>query len=226
MLGEMEALSNAIAREERILLGILPGVGIGLFGAIVALVFAARRVSRPIEDLARQADRVAAGDYDLPPPSPRRDEFGTLGKAMHDMAAAISEREERIRYNATHDPITDLPNRRSLIAAIEDNAKGPAAMLAVIAPRWRETTNTVGRDIGERAMRAWADRIKSRAPTDAVVAAIGEASFGLFLPEASESEALSVGRNLIAALSVPYEEEGLAIDAGVAIGVEIGRAHV
>ncbi|UWX04664.1 HAMP domain-containing protein [Pseudoxanthomonas sp. NC8] len=71
------------------------------FGLSVGLTCAwliARSVSRPVEALAALAQRIAAGDYSLPPPPARTDELGQLAGAFGNMAHAIREREAHILH--------------------------------------------------------------------------------------------------------------------------------
>ena len=65
----------------------------GLFGAIalvLIVVFIARTVTRPIEQLARAAQQVAGGQLDAPLPAVRtRDEIGRLSAAFKEMQTAL-----------------------------------------------------------------------------------------------------------------------------------------
>src|SRR5262249_31933762 len=89
-----------------------------VFGLLAALVIA-RGVARPVEALAATARRIAAGDYSPPPPLAQRGEVGELAGALANMAQAIGEREERIRFQSGHDAATGLPNRIAAEALIQ-----------------------------------------------------------------------------------------------------------
>ncbi|PWF22706.1 biofilm regulation protein phosphatase SiaA [Corticimicrobacter populi] len=57
---------------------------------ILAFGYAVERlVLRPVRDLQRSAQALAAGHYDVVPPSPRHDELGDLNRAFSTMAAQI-----------------------------------------------------------------------------------------------------------------------------------------
>lgn len=66
---------------------------LGLFAAMLLALalFAARRLARPLERLARAADRMAAGDFDTAiVASRRRDEIGRLERALEHARLAVS----------------------------------------------------------------------------------------------------------------------------------------
>jgi len=74
----------------------------GLFtGGIIALVLAlglswmiARRLTRPIEELARMTQAVIAGDYSVQPPHESSDEIGILGRSFAQMITALRDTAE------------------------------------------------------------------------------------------------------------------------------------
>src|SRR5262249_30903696 len=103
--------SVAIAWAALLALGLL----LGLLGSLLI----ARGVSRPVEALAATARRIAAGDYRPPEPLAQRDELGELAAAFANMARAIGDREEQIRFQSGHDAVTGLPNRVAAEAAIQ-----------------------------------------------------------------------------------------------------------
>jgi two-component system, OmpR family, phosphate regulon sensor histidine kinase PhoR len=74
-----------------------------LFGSVViALVvtvvsyFISRRISHPIEELKRGADRFAAGQLDTRLPIPDSEEIGSLAISMNRMAAQLGERIQTV----------------------------------------------------------------------------------------------------------------------------------
>lgn len=223
-------LSDALRRYQRILLGLLPALALGGGAALIGLAAIARGMSRPIETLAAHTMRIAAGDYTPPAPLARTDELGQLSVALHDMTRAISDREERIRHHATHDPITGLTNRDAFV--VEAAASAPeGAMLVVALTSWRETIRTVGRDVGERLMLDVGGRIASLFPPGTPIGAIGENSFAIYLPS-GDIETATASAAEIAALcdrpyqqADPYQEPGLTIDVPVVAGIALRPIH-
>ncbi|OEU47931.1 MAG: PAS domain-containing sensor histidine kinase [Desulfobacterales bacterium S3730MH5] len=67
------------------------GLIIGLFAAMLSLVVS-RRISRPIEDLKKGAERFARGDFQFRLPVSNLEEIGGLSEAMGEMALQLHER--------------------------------------------------------------------------------------------------------------------------------------
>jgi signal transduction histidine kinase len=74
--------------------------GVGLAGALVAVLISlhlARRLSRPINQLAHAATEVAAGSFDVRLEEPRaRDEVWALTVAFNRMSDALSQRDAKL----------------------------------------------------------------------------------------------------------------------------------
>jgi HAMP domain-containing protein/predicted Ser/Thr protein kinase len=84
----------------------LRSVVLELGGAILLLALPvsfglARRISRPIEQLARGADAVRHGQLDIVLPRARQDELGTLARAFGAMVAELREKRELEQLLAT-----------------------------------------------------------------------------------------------------------------------------
>ena len=71
-------------------------LGAGLAVAVIAAVFIARNVTRPVLELARGARRISEGDYAGRMDIPGRDEISTLAVSFNEMAAGLQDRE-RVR---------------------------------------------------------------------------------------------------------------------------------
>src|SRR5215831_429823 len=83
----------------------------GVIVSILASLAIARRVARPVRELASVARRIAAGDYSTTPASSGVVEIGDLAAAFRAMQDDIASRESRIMDLAYCDPLTQLPNR-------------------------------------------------------------------------------------------------------------------
>jgi eukaryotic-like serine/threonine-protein kinase len=80
----------------------------GLAAVLIALVLSllvARRIARPVGQLAVAADQAAQGDYEQHIDTRRKDEVGTLAKAFHRLLADLREQQEIAGY------VTDLSSQ-------------------------------------------------------------------------------------------------------------------
>lgn len=93
-VGELEEPFNALKRKISLwLLGLLLlGVTLGL---LISLAIA-RRMSRPLLELASSAQRVAAGDTEIILPITSQDEVGHLTTTFNQMTATLRERDQRL----------------------------------------------------------------------------------------------------------------------------------
>ncbi|MFP5230319.1 MAG: ATP-binding protein [Acidobacteriota bacterium] len=70
--------------------------GLGIIFAVVASLWIAARISRPIEELARAAGRVAAGDWETRVDIRSLDEVGDLARSFNNMTRQLSDQRERL----------------------------------------------------------------------------------------------------------------------------------
>jgi len=203
------------------------------FGLTVGLVCAwliARGMSRPIEELAALARRIASGDYSVPgngTPA-RADELGQLANAFGNMANAIREREVRILYQAGHDQVTGLPNRAYTETAIRHalvaRPEASAALLMLGLGRLPEIIKTLGHVVADRLMREAGARLQAPAG-DGLVARATDTQLSIFLPGAARPQALEVAQRIVEALGEPYREDDLTLDFAPAIGIALTPEH-
>ena len=70
--------------------------GIGILFAVGASLWIAARISRPIEELARAASQVAAGDWNTRVDIRARDEIGVLGRSFNNMTNQLTDQRDRL----------------------------------------------------------------------------------------------------------------------------------
>jgi len=70
--------------------------GLGIIFAVLASLWIAARISRPIEELARAAGRVAAGDWEARVDIRSLDEVGDLARSFNNMTRQLSDQREKL----------------------------------------------------------------------------------------------------------------------------------
>jgi nitrogen fixation/metabolism regulation signal transduction histidine kinase len=68
----------------------------GILFAILASLWIAARISRPIESLARAAEEVAEGNWDTQVPQGGRDEIGALARSFNHMTSELASQRDRL----------------------------------------------------------------------------------------------------------------------------------
>ena len=70
--------------------------GLGIIFAVLASLWIAARISRPIEELARAAQQVASGDWETRVNIRSLDEVGALARSFNNMTRQLVEQRERL----------------------------------------------------------------------------------------------------------------------------------
>ena len=90
----LRSLDRELAPFRQIQNALLLGGGMALLLAFILSWLITKRMTRPIEQLARMAQAVTNGDYSIQPPVGRRDEVGILGRAFAKMITSLRDKAE------------------------------------------------------------------------------------------------------------------------------------
>jgi len=140
----------------------------------------------------------------------------------------ITERrrsEERIKYLARHDTLTQLPNRayfneemKKAELRIENGEK--IALLCLDLDNFKEINDTYGHGIGDEVLRGVSARLKQGKQRDEIVARMGGDEFMyLAMPIKGRECASIIAKRILEKLSKPLVVEGYEIVVGTSIGI-------
>jgi len=90
----LRSLDTELAPFREIENSLLVGGGGALLLAFIVSWLIAKRVTRPIEELAGMAQAVTAGDYSVHPAIDRQDEVGILGRSFAKMITSLRDKSE------------------------------------------------------------------------------------------------------------------------------------
>lgn len=122
--------------------------------------------------------------------------------------------EEELKYNATHDHLTGLPNRTVLNAYIEDelhkNKATPLnyAVLFVDLDSFKSVNDTYGHVVGDRVLIEAARRIKSAVGEKGLVTRHGGDEFVVLVPYNEDEKLVSLATKILQVLEIPFQIEG------------------
>jgi len=134
--------------------------------------------------------------------------------------------EERIRYLATHDELTGLPNRvwfgELLQLAIQTAQRHGRkfAVLFIDLDQFKSINDTLGHAVGDQLLEAIALRLKSCLRGADVVARLGGDEFVVLLQDLHRSEDVAaVATKILSAVVEPVEVHGLHCRVTASIGI-------
>ena len=221
-----------------------------LLVALAMSVVMARGITRPLQQLAQIARRIAAGDYSAPTPPPGAGEIGDLTLAFHSMQDGLATRETKIMDLAYRDTLTGLPNRALFSDRLQQAlrmaarlgptglpdprgtsrelavAAAPVSVLLMDVDHFKYVNDTLGHQIGDLLLREVAERLTGvvRRESD-TVARLGGDEFVVLLPSDNADGARRVARNIQGALEAPMTLDGHVVDCRVSIGIATFPEH-
>jgi diguanylate cyclase (GGDEF)-like protein len=176
-----------------------------------------------LNKLSRAASRLSAGDYEADLPQQSGDEIGELTNVFHDMrqslaayhqqlqgevdnhrrtAVALEEEKERASYQATHDSLTGLINRREFErrltetlheANLDDNHH---VLLYMDLDQFKIVNDTCGHIAGDALLQQLNLAIQDRIRQNDTLARLGGDEFGVLLKHCNIEDGLRVADNL------------------------------
>lgn len=136
--------------------------------------------------------------------------------------------EEKIRYLAYYDALTDLPNRELLkdrLTLALAHAHRNGQMLAVIfldLDHFKAINDTLGHSAGDQLLQEVAKRLLSCLREGDTIARMGGDEFTLLLPQISQPEdATVVARKILEALSPSFQLEGHDLHITCSMGIAL-----
>ncbi|MBW8717448.1 MAG: EAL domain-containing protein [Variovorax paradoxus] len=147
-------------------------VALAILLSAAAATVVSRRITGSIARLVAFSGRVAAGDFSARTPQGHADEFGILASAMNQMAESIENSNallessaDTLKHQATHDPLTGLPNR----ALLEDRLRQAISyadrygrLMTVVfinLDGFKRINDSLGRKGGDELLKVMAERM-------------------------------------------------------------------
>jgi diguanylate cyclase (GGDEF)-like protein len=139
------------------------------------------------------------------------------------------EREAADRaHQATHDPLTGLPNRArldDLVGHALDAAyatRGRVGLLVVDVDSFSQVVDAFGHSSADGLLIQACGRIRGLVPESASLARLSGEQFAIVLPEVADSEAVvGAARLLIAGFDPPFQTEGVLLALSVNVGIAV-----
>lgn len=137
--------------------------------------------------------------------------------------------EERLAYQAFHDPLTDLPNRRLFRDRVDHALAAPirpgatTVVIFIDLDNFKVVNDSFGHASGDEVIVAAARRIAACARAGDTAARLGGDEFGLLLENVTvEQAAAFADRILLALYDTPVEFSGRTVNVGASVGIATG----
>lgn len=138
--------------------------------------------------------------------------------------------EQQVRWTATHDAMTQLPNRSLFQARLDQlTAEGDRADFALLLldiDDFKQVNDTLGHDAGDALLTTVGERLRQAVRPEDFVARLGGDEFAIILEGVrSEAGATSAGAKILESLREPWIYAGRVDDCRVSIGASIAKMH-
>jgi diguanylate cyclase (GGDEF)-like protein/PAS domain S-box-containing protein len=140
----------------------------------------------------------------------------------HDIHDARQYQDE-LRYQASHDPLTRLPNRSLFNERISAAADGElGAVLLIDLDGFKAVNDTFGHHVGDALLVATAERLRANVRPHDTVARLGGDEFAILLPTGTAHIAREVANRITATFADPIVIDGRRLDVGASVGLAYG----
>lgn len=136
--------------------------------------------------------------------------------------------EEKLRFNAVHDHLTELPNRflffdRLNVALAQAQRDGhKIAILMLDLDEFKKVNDTWGHNTGDKLLQAAAGRLTNMFRRGDTIARLGGDEFVLIVPEMPAFEvARNVAERIVRSFHKPFDLDGLKLTITASVGLTL-----
>ncbi len=154
--------------------------------------------------------------------------FGLVSRASR----RIRRQSEENLHQATHDALTDLPNRRQYLEHLDESIRSDGAAglrtatLLVDLDRFKELNDAIGHASGDRLLCLIGERLVAGLGEQALVARLGGDEFAVMFPHLDgRADEVELGQQVLDLLDDTFGIEGLELDVHASVGVAVAPDH-
>ena len=147
-------------------------------------------------------------------------------------ARDITERkhaQEKLRFNATHDVLTGLPNRalflgrlQSVVDRIKRHPQQAAAVLFIDIDDFKVVNDCYGHATGDTLLKEVSNRLRACMRSDGIIARMGGDEFTVLVEDVADpSDAIRIAERIQASFTQPFLLEGLEVFKSTSIGIAL-----
>ncbi|MEH7081640.1 EAL domain-containing protein [Neobacillus drentensis] len=205
---------------------------------IISLIFS-RSITQPIAYIVEQVNDIAQGNFGNILHLNRKDELGlltenvnALSKDLQSYVNDLNKSKELIEYQAFHDPLTGLLNRRYLQEKLQsfiqhaNQTSDTLSVLFIDMDRFKQVNDSFGHNKGDEILRIIAERIIASIPSDnAIITRQGGDEFIILLLSHSLMETKAAAEKIVNNLKKIYLLDGNEIYLSASCGISLFPEH-
>jgi len=147
--------------------------------------------------------------------------------AVHEDVTEATRASEQVRFMASHDPLTGLPNRNLLREKLDQlmplsNQGESLVLLYLDLDRFKQVNDSLGHPVGDALLKAVTGRLRTCLREEDFVARVGGDEFVILQTEVGDLQRVAVlAERLCTVIGQPYNIAGHDIRVGASIGVSV-----
>jgi diguanylate cyclase (GGDEF)-like protein len=137
---------------------------------------------------------------------------------------ALKQEKERLAWQATHDPLTGLANRRAFEARLEHElgaaGRTSLGLMLIDLDQFKTVNDTCGHLAGDRLLCQITRLLHQASGPNHLAGRLGGDEFGMILPQSSLSEAVDIAEQLRKALErsgFAWDDQAFAVTASIGV---------
>lgn len=199
--------------------------------ALVAVGLLAYSIVRPVRALGRATQRLRDGESGVRVDAGGADELSEVAARFNEMVARLEMSRRELEHEARQDALTELPNRRAILDALDaalEIARADAAPVGVVmidVDDFKVINDRHGHAAGDAALRWLAQEMRAGLRQEELLGRIAGDEFLLVLPGSDAEQARRIAERLSSAVAAHAAADSRCpgISAGVASAPVDGR---
>lgn len=199
---------------EHILTIVLIGIMLGIVILTSVLVF--RPLRNCVELIRKEAEIPLTGAY----------EIRFLAKNYNLMYYTTKENENKLNYNANHDELTGLYNRRGYDFFLKNVDMETSALMIIDLDKFKSINDTYGHDVGDKVIKKAANVILNSFRSQDYVCRIGGDEFAVIMIRSDSSHKNLIKRKVEMINSKLANDEDKIPAISCSVGVAFGKTGI